>query len=398
MVSIVLARTLSVEEFGMFGFIISLATVLAIPVTAGLPTLLTREVAGYSLRKNWGSYRGLFVWAHVWVVTFSAVVALGILVWLLLAREPNKLALMACAAIMPFLGFTAVRTGILKGLQRPILAEAPSQIIQPVLLIAGYLALAYFGLSSVESVLVWYVSTAVIVFLIALTLLLRARPAAVATASVSYTEMPRWFRSLPAFAMIGAVVALNAQIAILLLGSAGLNEQVAFMRVAERGAHLVVFPLYFAGAVLAPYLVAAIKAEDRAELQRINRFSSRLAFSLSLSITVLLAGFGTEIIALTFGATYSDAALAPMLILVAAQTVAAALGASNLLLTMSENENLALLSQAAGLLIIFIVTLMLISRFGAVGAATGAASGIIVNRGVDFIAVRVRLGFWPGIF
>ena len=82
--NIVLARTISVAEFGTFGFAMAPATVLAIPVAGGLPMLLTREVAAYSQNKDWAAYRGLVVAAYGWVAAMCGLIALGLLGWWLL--------------------------------------------------------------------------------------------------------------------------------------------------------------------------------------------------------------------------------------------------------------------------------------------------------------------------
>ena len=73
--NVVLARTLSVADFGIFSFVLSLASVLAIPVAAGMPMLLTREVANYHKKNNWPAYRGILKVAYSWVVL--ATIGLG---------------------------------------------------------------------------------------------------------------------------------------------------------------------------------------------------------------------------------------------------------------------------------------------------------------------------------
>ena len=151
--NIVLARTLSVAEFGTFGFAIALATVLAIPVAGGLPMLLTREVAAYSQNKDWAAYRGLVVAAYGWVAAMCGLIALGLSGWWLVARDLPAGPLLVTVLLVPFLGLNGVRAGILKGLGRPVMAEAPPQLLQPALMILGYLGLAWLGLSYLPMVI-----------------------------------------------------------------------------------------------------------------------------------------------------------------------------------------------------------------------------------------------------
>lgn len=397
MSSIVLARTLTVAEFGRFGFAISIATIIAIPVAAGLPALVTRQVAAYAANGEWPSYRGLILYAHAWVILFTTIIGMATTLWALSPFGSVDETIIAGLGIVPFIGFTAVRTGALKGLKHPVMAEAPTQIAQPLLLIAGYMLLHHYGISSANNAIYWYISTGLILFIAATFLLLHAQPPAAARAATSNQELRHWLRALPPFAMIGAVAALNAQIAIVLLGVADLDEEVAFMRVAERGAHLVIFPLYFASSVLAPLIVELNQSRAKDKLRQVAKHASRISFSLSLPLAIFLVIFGHDIISYTFGARYSNSAFVPMVILVSAQTAAAALGASSLLLAMSQNEKWALFGQLVGLFTLVLVALALIGKFGAIGASIGAAAGLLSNRIVDFIAVRIKLGFWPGI-
>lgn len=395
--NIVLARTLSVAEFGTFGFAIALATVLAIPVAGGLPMLLTREVAAYSQNKDWAAYRGLVVAAYGWVAAMCGLIALGLSGWWLMARDLPAGPLLVTVLLVPFLGLNGVRAGILKGLGRPVMAEAPPQLLQPALMILGYLGLAWLGLSSAMSVLWWYLGVVIAVFGLASLLLWRVQPAQVHHVASDLTDLSRWRRAILPFVLISAASVLSTQVAVLLLGFSGQEEAVALMRVAERGALLVAMPLSFINTILGPYFVQAMKSEEDGAMRRIVRQSARLTLAASLPVALLLLLFGDTLIGWTFGAPYGAMSYPPMVILIVAQILSVALGHGGMLLAMGGYERQTLIGQLLSLGIVLAMGWILIEPFGATGAAISAGIGLVVSQTYFYCMVRRRYGISSGV-
>lgn len=395
--NIVLARTLSVADFGTFGFALSIATVLAIPVSGGLPMLLTREVAAYSQGENWPAYRGLIIAAYAWVAAICGVIGIGLLLFWFLVDSTPAAPLLIALLIVPFLGLNALRNGILKGLGRPMLAEAPTQVLQPALMIIGYLGLAWIGLSSAIGVLFWYVCVVLVVFVLASVLLWRVQPAEVRGVVASLEDLPRWRVAIFPFIMISAANVLGTQVAVLMLGFDGQEESVAFLRVAERGAQLVAFPLMFINTIIGPYFVQALKSEEDGALRRVTRQSARLTLLVSLPVGLLLILFGSDLINWAFGAPYGVQAYWPMVIMIVGHVIAVALGNGGMLLAMGGHERHSLY----GMLLLLVVTaglcLMLIGPYGAMGAAVAASVGRIAAKVYYYVVVRRLYAISSGI-
>lgn len=395
--NIVLARTLSVGDFGAFGFALSLATVLAVPVSGGLPMLLTREVAGYARKENWSAYRGLAMVAYRWVLLACVAIGLASLTWKTMFGGMTDQQLLIIFLLVPFLGLNAIRNGLLKGLGRPVLAEAPSQVMQPALMILGYLTLAWLGLASATHALWWYLTVVVVVLVAASIMLWRVQPAAARGAARDTSDLPRWRRAFLPFAMISAATVLSTQVAVLLLGFAGMDEAVAQLRVAERGAQLVVFPLHAVNTVVGPYFVRAIKSGDKSELRRVARDSVRFALIAALLVGLILIAFGRSLIGWTFGTPYDEQAYLPMAILIAAQTLMITLGSGGIMLIMSGREKISLVGQVLSMALTVAICGALIGRLGAVGAATGAGFGIVASSLFFYFSARRHLGVSPGL-
>lgn len=395
--NIVLARSLSVNEFGVFGFVIALATVLAIPVSGGLPMLLTREVAGYSQKAEWAAYRGIVFTAYGWVAAICAVIALGLSGWWLLTGDLRGGQLLVAFLLVPFLGLNGVRVGILKGLGRPLMAEAPSQVLQPVLMILGYLSLAGLGLSSAMNALSWYLCVVIAVFGIASLLLWRVQPPAVHEATSDLADLPRWRRSILPFVLVSAATVLGTQVAVLLLGFAGQEEAVAHLRVAERAAQLVSLPLAFINTILGPYFVQAMNSGEDGALRRIVRQSVWLTLAVSLPVALILVLFGRNLLGWTFGEPYDVEVYLPMVVLIGAQLISVMLGHGGMLLAMGGHERQTLIGQLLSLTTILVMCWILIEPFGALGAAMAAGFGLVTSQMFFYVMVRRRYGISSGI-
>jgi O-antigen/teichoic acid export membrane protein len=396
--NIVLARTLSVAEFGMFGFAISLATVLAIPVVGGMPMLLTREIATYSYNKDWAAYRGLVVAAYRWVAAMCGLIALGLFGWWVVARDLSSGPLLVAFLLVPFLGMNGIRAGILKGLGRPVMAEVPPQLLQPVLMILGYLGLSWLGLSSTMNVLWWYLGVVIAVFGLASLLLWRVQPPQVNHVVSDLTDLPRWQRAILPFILISAANVLSAQVAVLLLGFSGQEEAVAQMRVAERGAQLVALPLMFINTILGPYFVNAMKSDETGALRRIVRQSARLTLAASLPVALALLLLGDVLIRWTFGGPYDALSYMPMVILVVAQMVSVVLGNGGMLLVMGGFERQTLYSLVLSLAVTIVLSVLLIEPYGALGTAVAAGAGIVAAKLYVYVVVYRYYAFSSGIF
>ena len=396
--NIVLARTMSVSDFGIFGFVLSLSTVLSIPVSGGLSMFLTREVAGYTQTRNWSAYRGLLLVACWWVILASFICGLALLsLTVIIERVPVHLYLIAFAFV-PIMGLNTIRSGILKGLGHPILADGPTMVLQPMLLIIAYLLLAYLGLTSAINALLFYFVVFFIVFGMASVMLFLVQPSSVYATKSDMSDKPLWFRALLPFMLMNATTLLSTQTAILIAGFMGKDEVVAYIRVAERGAMVSILPFHVLTAIISPQIVTAIRSGDIIQLRDIVRRSSQLIFFTSLPLVIIILLFGEQIINLLFGNKYGENSYLPIVIVSVTQVFFGVFGLTGLLLTMGGKEREILISQILALGINLLLCILLIGPYGAVGASIGISAGLLVSTTINVLLIKRYFGFIPGIF
>jgi hypothetical protein len=62
--TVLLARGLGAQDYGVFSYVYALISLLSIPAQFGLPTLVVRETAQAMARKEYGFVQGVWLWAR----------------------------------------------------------------------------------------------------------------------------------------------------------------------------------------------------------------------------------------------------------------------------------------------------------------------------------------------
>ena len=396
--NILLARWLSVADFGRYSFAIAIATFAAIPVSVGLPLLLTREVAqAAEAHDPRGFWRVLSV-AATWVVLASGLVMLGLLGALALGLVTQEMeAPLRIVMFLPLvMGVIALCGGTLKGLGLPVFSEVLAQVIAPALLVLGIGVLYWMALADTPGALSMHLLGYSIAALTGLVLVLRKVPGRASFVSADRVQLRSWGIAFVSFTLIGGMGTLTTQLSTLVLGGLGQTEELAYLRVAERGAQLVAFPLMFVNAVIGPYIVRA-RAEGPEALRDLARHAARLSTLTALPLVVVFALFGKPLIAMTFGAPYDDTAWLPMMIMSVGQVIAMAFGSGGMFLAMCGHEKTNIIVLVSMMLSTLAGVALLAPPFGASGAAIGVFLGLLVGKIFAAVMCRVRLGFSPSI-
>lgn len=400
--NIVLARTLSTADFGKYGLAIAFASVLSIPITSGMPMLLMREVSGYKTEKQWGRYHALMLTASSWALVYSIILIGSFLSYVYFANAQtvngiDSNSILAPLIVVPILSGMAIAGGALRGFGQASFAAIPQQILLQIFLISGLYTMAQLGELSATHALYLYLAASLLAMFIMIVLLHHRSPARLITKGADYSDIRRWIKSYVPFMAIGAVGVLTTNLAILMLGYYGKEEAVAHLRVAERGAQLVTFPLIILNTVIGPRIVEHWKMSDIAGLRKLAQGSTRLLLLAVGPIALILLFFGKPILGFTFGEEYEESAYMPLVILVLAQLLFTALGSAGPILAMTGNENIIVTAQIAGLVVLLAVGALLIPSYNAVGGALGAAAGLLTMKFLLVAYVWRRLSFWSGI-
>jgi O-antigen/teichoic acid export membrane protein len=194
---------------------------------------------------------------------------------------------------------TTLRQATMQGLGRVVLGRVPETLLAPLLFLvlvgAGFPLLGHRF--SAEWAMGLQVAAQIAAFATGVVLLRRALPAAVRDAAAAY-ETRAWLRSAVPLLLMSGLMALNAQLGTIFLGSMKGAAAAGVYAVATR---VALFTSFFWLAATYPLMpaVARLHAQARsAELQRVLSRGAAVTALCSIPIALLLVTFGRQFLAL----------------------------------------------------------------------------------------------------
>ncbi|WP_448579487.1 oligosaccharide flippase family protein [Thermaurantiacus sp.] len=392
LVGVQLARYLGAEQFGVYGYVMSIVSVAAIAGSVGVQVLSMREVAIAVTRKDWALLAGFARWALSVVFPISLLATGGGILWLFLVSSSVALDVVAIIPLM-VLGLVgvAISGAMLRGLGQLLLGQSLDVLVQPalqcVLIFSVFQALG--GLRVEQALTLTAIATCCTA---ALGLLWLKRDWPMRARGVARrTEAGAWRRAaLPMWATTILFV-LDAQAPILIFGLFAEAAQLGNFRVAVGSLVFVALPYALVTGFLPP-LAARMQAEgDPAGLQRLASASALACFIPTLMIFLLLLVAGEPLIDLVFGAEYGAAWL-PLMIMAAGSLFRAAMGIPATFLQAACHERVVTLAFALGLILLVALLFLLAPRHGDAGAAAAVVGAMVARDGFLAVVCRLRTG------
>jgi O-antigen/teichoic acid export membrane protein len=395
--SLVLARFLGTENFGLYTYALAWATLLSIPATLGLDKLLIREVSVYQARSDWGLMRGILSWANSSVLLISTALSLlaaAIAWWLKIDTDPSLVwAIWIALLALPIHSLTNLRMGAMQGLHKIVLAMLPEILSYPILIVA--ILGTWQFLEGKEQAIFWVLGIRIVAlaicFLLGAKWLYDSIPTQVGQTTSEY-QVKKWLQSSLPFMFLGVTEIINTQSAILMLGAIKGPEVVGIYAVVSRMSMLVIFIQGAVNRVLGPIVASFYVNNQTTKLQQVIAKSSRLVLLISLIIFSILVIFGSKIL-LLFGSDF-DRGYTALVILIVGQLINSALGPVGLLLNMTGHEKLTAISVGSTALLNLVLNSFLIPKWGMNGAATATATSIVIINFVNIILVKKKLNMY----
>jgi O-antigen/teichoic acid export membrane protein len=376
---VVFARYLGPEEFGRYSYIMSIILIVSLPVSAGLPNLLIREIATYQLNKDWGLLSGVISWSlrYIFKVSSLMIVLMLIIFYMEVFNKGVEELLWFSLCLIPITGLLTYQGAILNGLRRPVLSLLPAQILSPIIKLLLVLFLITLGVSfrSKELILITIIATTS-AFLLSLILLTIVKKKEVKKAQNIYNKKS-WNSSLLPFALIVIISTFNTELAVFFLGLLGNVEAVAYFKVAMQATILITLGLSSINTVIMPNIARYFKQGDIQKTQELLTKSVNLSVLVSLPILLALVVFGEFIINLLFGPEYISA-YPILVILCIGQLVNVFMGSVGGVLYMTHNEKKALKPLVISLIINIVLLVILIPIYSEIGAAIATSITIII--------------------
>lgn len=397
------ARLLLPEKFGQFSVIISTVMILSIPATTGFRQLVTREVAYGTAQGDLTQATATWTWAMRFSLKISVFCAVGMVSWgLVQSSEGSMGSFLLGAAVLVSMPIGRILTGVLHGFGQVVASQTIEVVVRPLsntLLFLVAFAIAQPGSVPVELALAFYL-LATMAEAIAGSLILGGKKVVAAFSNfvpLEASERKRLTLSAISFGAIGGVQAINGNLDILMVGALAGPAEAGLYRAATSLAAITSFGLVVVNLVIMPKIAALHKTFDHAAMQAVITRSVNLISLLALAGAAFLYFVGPFVIATLFGAGYSGAYWA-LVILAAGQFANAVFGPVALVLNMTGLEKLTLIGVGLSTIANIILNLALVPQYGIEGAAIATATSMFLWNATLAVTLRAKTGLNSSIF
>lgn len=391
---IILARMMGEFEYGVFVFVWVIAIILGNLSCLGFHTAVIRFLPQYRTSGAEAAIMGLAATARIFAMISATLIALtGIAALAMLGDRIDAhyvQPLFIGAFALPMIALGDVLDGTARANGWPIYALSPTYIVRP-LLILGFVAGA-IGLGQLADA-----NTAILATLAAAYLTTLAQFVVVTgklRRRYSNQRIEIHFKTwmlvaFPIFLIEGFYFMLtNAD--VIIVGLYLPPEKVAVYFAAAKTMALVHFVYFAVKAAAAQRFSGLVSRADRSALARFARQTVHWTFWPSLVIGGLVIAAGPFLLSL-FGPAFSEGHVL-MMILLAGILAKAMVGPGEVLLTMAGEQKICATIYAAALSGNIVMNMLLIPRWGLVGAASATAGAMMIEAVLLNIIVRRRLG------
>jgi O-antigen/teichoic acid export membrane protein len=391
---VLLARWMGSFEFGVYVYVWTWVLLIGGLFDLGLAQSAQRFIPEYVQRGRPDLLRG-FLAGSRWLAA-GAATAVGICaaaaIYTLRPWLDHYLVLplvLACCCL-PFYALGSVQDGIARSYNWLNVGLTPLFILRPALLLA-FMALAYGAGLPVDatSAMLAAVGATWAATILQLFILGRRLGRTVEAGPKIY-EPKMWLAtSLPIF-LVESFYLLLTYTDVLMLKAFRSPEEIAVYYAAAKTLALVAFVNFSVSAAVAHRFTEYHVSGDRARLSAFLADSIKWTFWPSLAATAAILALGRPFLWL-FGPGFIDGY--PIMFVLAAGLLArAAVGPVERLLNMLGEQNACALVYATAFVLNLVGCVVLIPRFGGIGAAIATSTALVVESILLFVVTKRRLG------
>ncbi len=391
---------MDIESYGAYAYAIAFATVLAKAPALGLPGAVLRFIPEYTADKSWKRLRGIVVYSTRLILILGTAFAGGGVLFAIyfrpLSGSASQAPLVLGMMCIPLLALMELQWGILRSTRDILLAYLPARLGQPALVIAGVFLWSQMSASRVTA------ESALVVTIVGLSLILVVQRISVrwrlpeeSSGQAAEYDARSWLHVAFPLLLTGGFTLVILQADLLMLGYLKDAAEAGLYSAASKTAALVGFVLNSVNAIATPTFALYYARGDQEKLKSFVRRCAHLIFWPSAALSCALVLLSGPILGM-FGEQFrvsSDA----LLILVLGYLVNAGAGSVSNLLGMTGHHMAAAKVFSVCVLINLILNVVLIRRFGMVGAAAATTvTTVIWNVWLHYL-VAIRLKLYPSI-
>jgi O-antigen/teichoic acid export membrane protein len=388
--TLLLSRLLGVSDYGRYAIALSWVLVLTLPAKAGFDNSSLRYATVYLERGDGSSLRAFIRFAAGTITALSLTVAL--LIYLLgqqITSVEPKLLVWGALMVLP-LALLTLYSVLMRTAGRVIASQFYEQMLRPSLIILAVTGLVLTGKRLDAGNALMITSLAAFGALFVLWMHFRRVFGGALRHRSDFTPWREWLAVSVPMLIMGIVQELMNHIEIILLGILTSARYAGLFAASWRLASFVPFAFVGLSTMAAPLIASAHDRGASDELFRVSALVARVGVGFAALVTLLLLLAGKWLLSL-FGPGFADAypILATLLL---GGLVNAFTGIVGYLMILTGREKQSLAIFAGALVLSIVLNLLLIPRFGAVGAAVASSSATIAWNLAMLVYVRRTMG------
>jgi O-antigen/teichoic acid export membrane protein len=393
--NIFLSRTLGAELAGLFFLGFTLVTIGAYFCRLGFDRVVTQHVVSFETSDDLESINGLFdfvIWRVLLASSLFTAFLYFISPWLAIYvfAKPNLTEVLQTMAfsIIP-LTLTFSLGAFFQGRMNIVAMQVAQSFGVPALLLV-ILSCAWFSADkslSLSAASLSLVASGCLLFPLLFSYWRNGSPSA---ASLIKSDKI-WLSALPYWVVV--IIGLGISwCSTLALGAWGTSSELAIFTNAVRTSMLVLLVLQSINSFVGPKLAEGFNDGNMDSVKRTSVLATRLALLVGIPATLFLVAFSSEVMSV-FGPEFATGGNT-LLILALGQLVSAGVGPVGWILSMGNGERVLMYISALSAAIMVVFCLLLIPRFGLLGAAVAHAASSAIQNVLCMLAVKRLFGFY----
>lgn len=391
---ILLARWMGEYNYGIYAYIWIWVIMLSAFIPLGMASATQRFIPEYTTHGDMDGLRGFLFGSAAMALTVAFLLAAIAAAVLLLVGNPRPewpvLVFLLGLACLPLHALAEVQDGVARSHNWVDLALGPIYVVRPVLLLVF---VGLFALIGTPATAVWALIAALLAVVISSAgqwIAIRQRLRRIVPKGPRRFDGRRWLAvALPMFLIDGFYLLLT-YVDVLLIEFFRTPEDVAIYYAATKIMALGAFVSFAVTAATAHRFSEYAASGNDQKIAMLAREAALWTFWPTLLIVIGLLIMGKPLLWL-FGSTFT-AAYAILPILGIGLLARASIGPAERMLSMLGQQNITAAVYLAAFIANLILNLLLIPRFGIMGAATGTVIALAGETVLLYLVARRRVG------
>lgn len=394
-VQVFLARLLGADQFGVYTIALAVMGVLQLLARQGFEIAASRFVGEYAGLAQWQLLLGFVNASRIFVLCGAAFCSAALLIVAGLISDTLGdgvlESLWLVTVILPIFTVLQLEAAIVRGMGRASIADIPTWILHPIVLVAGIAAAVVLGGAPARATtaLAVFMVGAVVALVAQHAMMKRVLPPVVKEAKPVY-RWSEWMKAAPAMMLFAGSAVLLSQANTVMLGAMSSAAEAGIYNIAVRIAGILQLITFCYIAAIGPVAARLHANGDHLELERITSLGARAVFAVALAASAVLVIAGEPILSI-FGDEFSGGYYA-LLVLVAGQLFWAATIQAGVLLNMTGHHNLSGKILIAAAAVNFGLCAILVPEYGSLGASIATTVAIVLWNGAMAWAAARRVG------